>query len=172
MPAAKILGHPIHPMLIVFPIGLLGMSVIFDLIGAATGDYLWSGMAYYMIGAGLLSGLAAAIFGVIDWLGLPSDTRAKRVGLRHAISNAAALGLFFWSWRLRYDAPPAAAAYWLSALGMAMLLVGGWLGGELVDRLGVGVDDGAHLNAPSSLSGRPAREQSADRSGIGRAANF
>ncbi|HYH47655.1 MAG TPA: DUF2231 domain-containing protein, partial [Thermoanaerobaculia bacterium] len=73
--------------------------------------------------------------------------------------------LFAASWLLRRDAPelPEGTAIALSAVAVALSLVTGWLGGELVDRLGVGVDDGAHLDAPSSLSGRPAAEHRSAR---------
>jgi hypothetical protein len=54
---------------------------------------------------------------------------------------------------------PEGAAIVLSALGVGLALITGWLGGELVDRLAIGVDPGAHANAPSSLSDRPATEQ-------------
>jgi uncharacterized membrane protein len=73
-----------------------------------------------------------------------------------------AIVLFIVSWLLRADAPgePGAIPIVLSLVGVALAGLTGWLGGELVDRLGVGVDDGAHLNSPSSLSGRPANEGS------------
>ena len=68
--------------------------------------------------------------------------------------------LFALSWLLRMDTPrdPSVLAYVLSFLGVGLATLTGWLGGELVDRLGVGVDRGANLNAPNSLSGRPADE--------------
>jgi len=68
------------------------------------------------------------------------------------------VGLFAASWFLRRDDPgnPEGAAITLSVLAVLLALVTGWLGGELVDRLGVGVEEGANLNAPSSLSGEPA----------------
>lgn len=70
--------------------------------------------------------------------------------------------LFVVSWLLRRDDPtsPEGLAIGLGALAVALSLVTGWLGGELVDRLGVGVDEGANVDAPSSLSGRPAGERS------------
>jgi uncharacterized membrane protein len=55
------------------------------------------------------------------------------------------------------DTAPPTSLFLLEVVALALGSVAGWLGGELVDRLGVGVDDGAHLDAPSSLSGRPAR---------------
>jgi uncharacterized membrane protein len=67
--------------------------------------------------------------------------------------------LFMASWFVRLDLPvqPDAVALVLSFIGAGLALLTGWLGGELVDRLGIGVDSGAHPNAPSSLSGRPVR---------------
>ena len=67
--------------------------------------------------------------------------------------------LFAASWFLRRPSPadPATIAIVLGALGAGLATFTGWLGGELVDRLGVGVDEGAHLNAPSSLKSRSAR---------------
>jgi uncharacterized membrane protein len=159
---AKLLGHPIHPMLIVFPLGLLSMAVIFDLIGLATGASYWFGIAFYLIAAGVIGGLAAALFGWIDWFAIPTRTRAKNVGLVHGLGNVAVLVIFAVSWLMRRDAPefPAITAILLSLIGLGLALVTSWLGGELVGRLGVGVDNGAHLNAPNSLSGRPASEDS------------
>ncbi len=153
----KLFGHPIHQMLIVFPLGLLAMAVIFDVIRLVAGTPL--GLpAYYMIAAGVISGLVAAGFGFIDWLGIPSRTRAKSVGLWHAVGNVVVLVLFAASWWLRTGDPvsPPMFAFILAVIGAGLATVTGWLGGELVDRLGIGVDAGANANAPSSLSGRPA----------------
>jgi uncharacterized membrane protein len=157
---AKLLGHAIHPMLIVFPLGLLATAVIFDCIALATAEGAWSDMAFYLIAAGVIGGLAAAVFGLIDWLAIPSGTRAKAIGLWHGAGNVVVVLLFIASWFLRRGTPnaPGTLALALSFAGVALALVTGWLGGELVERLGVGVDDGAHLDAPSSLSGRPAGE--------------
>ena len=88
---AKLLGHPIHPMLIVFPLGLLSMAVIFDLIALSTANGYWAGIAYYLIAAGVIGGLVAALFGLIDWLAIPGGTRAKSIGLWHGLGNVVAL---------------------------------------------------------------------------------
>ena len=155
---ARLFGHPIHPMLIVFPLGLLATAVIFDIIALAAGaTYLFSA-SYWMIAAGVIGGLISAVFGLIDWLAIPSGTRAKQIGLWHGGGNVVVTLLFALSWILRRPSPanPSAAAVGLALVGVVLALVTGWLGGELVDRLGVGVDPGAHLDAPSSLSGRPA----------------
>lgn len=153
---AKLFGHPIHQMLIVFPLGLLAMAVIFDAIHLIAGNAYWSEIAFWMMGAGIVSGLVAAPFGLIDYLAIPSGTRASRIGLLHGGGNVVVLGLFAASWWLRRADPraPEMAALALSFVGAGLALMTGWLGGELVDRLGVGVDEGAHLDAPSSLSSR------------------
>jgi uncharacterized membrane protein len=156
---AKLLGHPIHQMLIVFPLGLLAMAVIFDVIAIILGSGYWSEIAFWMIAAGVVTGLIAAPFGTIDWWAIPSGTRAKRIGALHGIGNVVVVVLFALSWLFRADAPasPATIALILSFAGAALSLVTGWLGGELVDRLAVGVDDGAHADAPSSLTRRRVR---------------
>ena len=156
---AKLLGHPIHQMLIVFPLGLLAMAIIFDVIAIALGNGYWSEIAFWMIASGVVTGLLAAPFGLIDWLAIPSGTRAKRLGALHGIGNVVVIALFALSWLLRRDAPaaPQAVALALSFAGGFLALGTGWLGGELVDRLAIGVDDGAHPDAPSSLSVRRIR---------------
>lgn len=159
---AKLLGHPVHQMLVVFPLGLLGMAVVFDVIRLVNGSDALGIAAHYMIIAGVVSGLAAAVFGFVDWRAIPAGTRAKSVGTRHGIGNVVVVALFAASWWLRLVDPanPPMLAFVLALVGAALSLGTAWLGGELVDRLGVGVDDGAHLDAPSSLSGRPASERS------------
>jgi uncharacterized membrane protein len=152
----KIAGHPVHPMLIVFPLGLLATAAIFDIITLSTSDSKWSTMARYMIAAGIIGGLLAAVFGLIDWIGIPSNTRAKAIGLWHGGLNVLVVLLFAGSWLLRRPEPasPSSLALALSFAAVVIAVVAGWFGGELVDRLGVGVDKGANLNAPSSLSGK------------------
>jgi uncharacterized membrane protein len=156
---AKLLGHPIHQMLVVFPLGLLAMAVIFDLLAIGLNQGYWSEIGYWMIAAGVVTGLLAAPFGFIDWLGIPAGTRAKRIGAVHGIGNVVVVVLFALSWLMRGDAPrnPGALALALSFAAGALALFTGWLGGELVDRLAVGVDEGAHVDAPSSLTTRRVR---------------
>lgn len=151
---ARLFGHPIHQMLIVFPLGLLGTSVVFDLLAIGLNDAQWAVIAYYLILAGILGGLLAAPFGTIDWLSIPAGTRAKSVGALHGAGNVVVLALFAASAWLRNGAPadPPLLALVLAFAAVGLSLVTAWLGGELVGRLGVGVSDGANLNAPSSLS--------------------
>jgi uncharacterized membrane protein len=158
---AKLFGHPIHQMLIVFPLGLLVMAFIFDVIAMVAGFTDLSVASYWMIAAGVVSGLVAAVFGAIDFFAIPANTRAKRIGLLHGLGNVVVVLLFAASWWMRSGNPGYVAgtpSFIASLLAVVIGSVTGWLGGELVDRLGVGVDRGAHLNSPSSLSGRAAYE--------------
>jgi len=158
---AKFLGHSLHQMLIVFPLGLLTTSLLFDIAGALTKRSELYTVSYWMIAVGVIGGLLAGATGLIDWLAIPKGTRARAVGLIHAITNVAMLALFAITEWLRYNAPgnqPDVTAIVLSFIAVGISLFAAWLGGELVDRLGVGIDTGANLDAPSSLTGKPATE--------------
>ena len=151
----KLFGHPVHPMLIVFPLGLLATAVIFDILYLIFNNRLLPTASYYMIAAGILGGLLAAIFGFIDWLALPNGSRAKNIGLWHGLGNVVIVGLFAVSWLLRgnnVDFVPDSLALILAFAGTALALITAWIGGELVYRLAVGVDPGANVNAPNSLT--------------------
>ncbi|MFL5677969.1 MAG: DUF2231 domain-containing protein [Chloroflexota bacterium] len=151
----KLLGHPIHPMLIVLPLGLLAMAVVFDIIYLVGGDETFANVAFWDITAGIIGGLAAAVFGFIDWLAIPKDTRARRIGLIHGTGNFVIVLLFIASWLLRvsdHAYAPNLLPFLLGLVGVGMALGTAWLGGELVYRMRVGVDDGANLDAPSSLT--------------------
>lgn len=151
---ARIFGHAIHPILIVYPLGLLSAAVVFDIIYLITGNPTWTTVSYWMIAAGIVGGLLAAVFGLIDYLNIPSGTRASRIGLLHGLTNVFVMILFSASWLLRRNSPdvPSTAAFALSFIGVAASFLGGWLGGELVERLGVSVTPNANLNAPNSLT--------------------
>src|SRR5215211_6343504 len=90
----KLFGHPVHPMLIVYPLGLLSTAVLFDLLYIATANADLAAFSFWALVAGLVGGLAAAIFGLIDWLGLPKGTRAKRIGAFHGGGNLVVVALF------------------------------------------------------------------------------
>lgn len=154
----KLLGHPVHQMLIVLPLGLLTGVIIFDVIHLFTDGETWALISYWLIPAGVISGLLAAVFGFADWTKIPKGTRARRIGTLHGGGNVIVVLLFALSWLMRGGSAtdPGMFPLLLSFAGGGLSLLTGWLGGELVGRLGVGVNDGANLNAPSSLSGHPA----------------
>lgn len=170
---AKFLGHSIHQQLIPFPFGLLVTAAGFDVLYLLFDKGELANVSYWMIAAGLVGGALAWPFGTIDWLAIPRGTRAKAVGLLHGAGNTILLALFLASWLLRRDASesPEGLALALSFAGVGLAIITGWLGGELVDRHAVGVDEGAHLNSPHSLSSRAAsedREPAPSAPGLGR----
>lgn len=153
---AKFLGHPVHQMLIAFPLGLLGGAVAFDLLYWALDRPVMADVAYWTMAGGLLGGLAAAPFGFIDWLAIPKGSRARHVGRLHGLGNLVVMGLFAGSWWVRHQQTDhvALTGTALSLAGVALALVTAWLGGELVSRLGIGVADVANVDARSSLDER------------------
>ena len=134
---ARILGHPLHQILIVFPLGLLATSFFFDLAWLAWRNEQLAIVAWWLIFAGVVGGGAAAVFGLIDWLAIPRGTRAWRVGAWHGGGNLIVAALFAVSWWLRRDAPghPEGMAIALSGCGVLLIVATGWLGGELADRM-------------------------------------
>lgn len=153
---AKILGHPIHPILIVFPLGLLVASVIFDLLFYFSSVRISPEVGFWMAVSGIIGGLVATVFGLIDWIAIPPQTRARKIGLIHGIANVIVVLLFIGSVYTRRDNvqhAPEFISIVLSVAATVFGLVGGWLGGELVHRLNVSIDPGANLDAPNSLWG-------------------
>jgi uncharacterized membrane protein len=151
----KLLGHPVHPMLIVFPLGLLSTAVIFDLLYVITGNGDLATFSFWALLGGLVGGLAAAVFGLIDWLAIPKDTRAKRIATYHGVGNLVVVTFFAMSFLLRTGSAqylPDTLPFILALIGAGIAVVTAWLGGELVYRLRVAVDDDANLDAPSSLA--------------------
>jgi uncharacterized membrane protein len=139
-------------MMVAFPIGAFGMAVSSDALRAGTRNRRYEYTAARAIDFGLVSAALAAPFGLVDWLAIPAGTRAKRVGLWHALGNVALLGLFGGSRWLRARGDHRAA--WLAGAGMLLGGVTAWLGGELINRHGVGVADSMGLQASSSLARR------------------
>jgi uncharacterized membrane protein len=151
---AKALGHPVHPMLIVFPLGLFVTGVVFDLAYLINNNTVFAEVGFWDITAGLAGAVVAALFGLVDWTAIPTGTRAKRIGLWHGLANSVVSLLFLISWlyRLGQDDHRLSTPWFiLEVIAIALGGVAGWLGGELVDRLGVGVDPNAGVDAPSSL---------------------
>jgi len=143
---ASIGGHPIHPMIIPFPIALWIFSLIADVIYLWRGNPVWRDwIAFYALLAGIIGAALAAVFGIIDWLSI-KDREVKKVADWHARLNVIALLIFAASFYLRtagglrmlggsYTVP-----LLLSVLGVILILISGYLGGELVFRYGVAVN--------------------------------
>jgi uncharacterized membrane protein len=161
---ATLLGHPIHQILIVLPLGLFVTAVVFDVVTFFRPIAELSIASFWNIVVGSIGAVLAAVFGLVDWTKIPKGTRAKKVGVFHALTNVGVLALFVVAGVLRMDNESYFAstpALVLELVGFALAGLGGYLGGELVDRFGVGVHEGANVNAPSTVSGRPATDTSA-----------
>jgi uncharacterized membrane protein len=148
---ARISKHPIHPMLVVFPIGLWVTALVFDIVYAVSGNPLWRTLATYNIAAGIVGALAAAVPGLIDYTEMQG--RARRIANWHMVLNFGVVGLYVVNLlsRTRWAAPYLAADSWiplaLSIVGVAVLGVSGWLGGEMVYVERVGVQEQADRRA-------------------------
>ena len=139
---ASIGGHPIHPMLIVFPVALFIFSLIADVVATRAADSATSAaIAFYTMLGGFVGALAAAVPGLIDLLSL-RDARIKKVALLHMSINLAVVALYGVNIWLRMSGGVASRTpLVLSVIGVAMLGVSGWLGGKLVYEHGVGVNE-------------------------------
>jgi uncharacterized membrane protein len=138
---ASIHRHPIHPMLVVFPIAFWIGSLICDgIYHMGSHNLFWKDVAFYMMAGGVIGALAAAIPGFVDYLGL-RDRPTKRIATIHMLMNLTIVALFVFNLGIRLNATPEDGMLdvFLSILGVCMLAVSGWLGGQLVYVGGVGV---------------------------------
>ncbi len=156
---AAIGGHPIHPILIPFPIAFLIGALASDLGYWWTADPFWARLSLWLVGAGLVTGAIAAVVGLVDFLTI-ARAREHRIGWIHALGNGAVLVLALVSLLWRRGDPIAAVFPWgitLSGVITILLVVTGWAGGELAYRHMVGVtghgtqehEDGTEVSNPS-----------------------
>lgn len=138
---ARLLGHPIHPMLVPFPIAFFIGAFLADLAYLKTGDAFWAEAAVWLLGAGLLGAALAAVAGLIDFAG---DRRIRALGAAwvHMLGNVTVVVIELVNLGLRLNDPAAAlpspGAY-LSGAAFVLLGLTGWMGGELVFRHRVGM---------------------------------
>jgi uncharacterized membrane protein len=143
---ASISRHPVHAMLIPFPIALWVFSLVADLIYLWRGNPIWKDwIAFYTLAAGIIGAALAAVPGFIDWLSL-KDPEVVKIANWHARLNIIALVIFAASFYLRTTsgAPLVSGSYTipvlLSVLGVILITISGWLGGEMVYVHGVAVE--------------------------------
>jgi uncharacterized membrane protein len=152
---ATVKGHPIHPMLVSFPIAFWVGSLIADILSFVTGAELWRPMATGLIAAGILSALLAAIAGFIDYLTAPMDANTKRTATKHLTLNLIIVASFAVNLYLRWRIPGIPAGYVLSVLAISALMYSGWLGGDLVYDHKVGVEEPADKERRKQEARRP-----------------
>ena len=164
---ASIKSHPLHPILVAFPIGLLTFSLFSDIVLlAGWGGAAWSATALYTLAAGIVTALVAAVPGLVDLLSL-TDRNEKNKAMTHMLIMLAAVAIFaadffvryFWLRRVgadvaeRYQYLPVA----LSALGVVVMVAGGWIGAELVHKYGITVDERA-LRRTGTITAGPVHD--------------
>ena len=143
---AAVFGHPLHPMVVPLPIGAFILALVSDAIGFTTGDPFWTHTSFFLIAAGVVTGALAGLIGLVE---LVSLRRARTMGLAwaHGIVNVIALAIAFFSLLIRRegwgtDNPLVGYPQLISAaVVVLLLLISGWLGGELSYRHGVGVSE-------------------------------
>lgn len=142
---ARIAEHPLHPMLIPFPIGLFVTSFIFDMIYLSTRDLLWYQISYYMILAGIIGALLAAVPGFIDYFTVRMSDEARSTATKHMLVNLGIVVLFILNLINRYDFraaddSPLTVSIILSAAALLGLMYSGWMGWNLIYKHGIAVD--------------------------------
>jgi len=137
---ASIAKHPIHPMLVAFPIGLLVFSLTCDLIQlSGWGGAVWADVALYTMAGGIVGALLAAVPGLIDLLSLSG--RPKTLGIWYMCINLLVVAIFAVDFWLRTtEVATSNTPVLLSVIGVALLCVSGWLGGQMVYVYGVAVE--------------------------------
>jgi uncharacterized membrane protein len=143
-------GHPTHPMLVPLPIGLWTFALVSDAAFRLTHSGAWPAVAFYCIVGGVVGALLAAIPGFVDLLSI-GDPVTRRVGVWHMTLNLIAVAIFAFNGYQRWQTPDHSGHAWLTLIGFLVILVSGWLGGELVYRHRVGID------ARGPAGARPAR---------------
>ncbi|HXS55974.1 MAG TPA: DUF2231 domain-containing protein [Hanamia sp.] len=141
----KILGHPIHPMLIAFPVAFYTGALACFIAFSSNHNIFWFKAGYVANVAGVIMALVAAVPGFIDWLYIPSDSKAKKTGVFHLVCNVVALLLFainLWMLKDKWNAdnPAVGDALVLTGAGFVLTIVAGFLGWTLVQTHHVGVD--------------------------------
>lgn len=140
---AVLLGHPVHPMLIPFPIAFLSGAMLFDAAGWLLGDQTWWATGGYLGAVGIATALLAAVPGFIDYLyTVPPNSSGKTRATRHMAAMLASVALFAAAWLIRRTAPasPQLTVLSLEAAGLALVAMGGYMGGTLVTRNLISVD--------------------------------
>ncbi len=141
---ASIAGHPVHPMLIPFPLALWTTSFFADILFYFIRNFNLLLISKFLLAVGIIGGLAAAVPGIIDWLALKSE-EVKGIANWHARLNVIALIIFAISLYLRTHYGAGMVGYsmkipfLLSFVGVVLISISGWLGGSLSYDHGVGV---------------------------------
>jgi uncharacterized membrane protein len=140
----KIAGHPLHPMLVPFPIAFLSGALLMDILYMTTFDGRWYDTAAALLIMGVAGAVAAGAAGLVDYVrAIPATAPAKAIATAHLLSNTVAAVLFAVSLVLHVTGaaqPIPLTVVAVDAVGFLALFAGGWLGGELIYRHHVGIE--------------------------------
>jgi uncharacterized membrane protein len=176
MPRTTFAGHPTHPILVAFPIGMLGLGCFLDFWNAASSDERREYAAQVSHTAGVFSSVAAATTGLLDYLALPRERGLRRTGLVHGLLNVGLLGVSIANIWAHSNRKSAAVKVALSSVELGIMTVSQWYGAELIYGAGVrvaGIDptkDSAEFKLPDDDAIRNAFAQVASPNNPERAA--
>jgi uncharacterized membrane protein len=141
----KILGHPVHPILVSFPIAFYTATMLCCLVYAGTDNTFWFRVAFVANCAALVMALVASLPGLLDWLSIPTASDAKGTGFRHMVANVFCLGFFTASAVVMYTNftlvhPPIMTNIFLTCIGFLVMLYAGFKGWRLVQTHHMGID--------------------------------
>jgi len=128
---ATIAGHPIHPMLIPFPIAFFAGALISDIVSAYSANPVWPTMSVALIGFGIVAALLAALFGFVDYFSAAMSEGAKKTATTHMVLYLLTVVIFVAAFFLRYAMPPSTAVHALTVIGVIVRSLSGALGGHL-----------------------------------------
>ncbi len=132
-------GHPIHLMLVSFPVAFWTGAVLTDVIGMRVADPFWLRMSVTLIVMGTVTGALASLFGYIDYATIPMQRKARGIAKAHLWTSLATLSLYTAALALRVREPGMPIGIAISMLGAVALLAGGYYGSELANRHRVGI---------------------------------
>lgn len=138
---ARLFGHPLHPILMPFPLVFLVSAAVVDVVFLVTDDGFWADTSLWLLAAGLFTGVVAAGVGLVDFVTI-ERARSHRSGWVHFLGNVAVLALALVNWLLRLDDVASFVQPWglaLSVVTALLLGITGWAGGELAYRHQIGV---------------------------------
>jgi len=138
----RLAGHPIHPMVVHFPVALWTAALTADAAGWSSQNPLFWTLSFYAHAFGDLAGAVAVLTGWLEFTTIPRATRAQDTAVGHMLVMCSAWLAFLVSLAVRAYPPRAPSTIWptaIAAAGWLTMAVGGWLGGQLVYRFGIGV---------------------------------
>ena len=153
----RILGHPVHPMLVPFPIAFYTATMVCSIVYASNGNTFWFHVAFIANCAAIVMAAVAILPGLIDWLSIPALSDAKSTGLKHMVANVFSLACFVANAAVNYmqlsaSHPPIQSSLMLTIAGFLIMLYAGFKGWKMVQTYHIGVDKFAPEELPEENS--------------------